>query len=268
MWGWLIDRRLKFDLEACEYLVRGESSYGAGDVAECTRSSIVSCASDDCSFDLCERHAKRCPSCGEFFCDSSRSLSTCFTRHFEEGTCHEPILREPLGKLAQALRSPANRELERFVNRDSDGLENPLPVDVCRHFGLAVVCYKELLPEYNGDVLSAQKEGRAERRATLQRRRRAARKFGLSIAPTRLPKTHISPYRNSRRHLVTGAIITHLWTGRWHYRQQAQILEIMGLRMSEDFIRDGVSYIQASNPSIFQQIESFARAITYNRPCS
>jgi hypothetical protein len=99
------------------------------------------------------------------------------------------------------------------------------------------------------------------RRSELQRIRRAACKLGRSATGSRLQKTHLSPSRNSTIHLVTGALVTLHWTGAWHYREQSEILEAMGLAKSPDFVRDRVEYLRLRNRAMFGVIESRAIAI-------
>src|SRR3954469_22463367 len=135
------ERRVQIDfpdlsIDRCTLEVGGESSYGAGDQVECGCMSAVICASQDCVNSPCEGHAKRCPACQQYFCESSdKSLETCFFEHVKMGKCQE-ILRVPLSDLARALASSRHRDLETFVNRDSDGLGHPLPKEVCVNLAL------------------------------------------------------------------------------------------------------------------------------------
>jgi len=123
---------------------------------------------------------KLCPTCGEYFCESSdRQLWTCFFLHVQEGKCTGELLRAPFGKLAKALASEKHRELYDFVYRDSDGLGNPLPKEACLNLGLAVAYANDALPEYNKDVLIARDISSRARRARLQKRRRSAKKLGM-----------------------------------------------------------------------------------------
>jgi hypothetical protein len=177
------------------------------------------------------------------------------------GRCQEEILRVPLEKLAKALTSGKHSRLDRFLNRDSDGLGHPLPQDVCRHFGFAVVYTEDVIPDYNADVLARQKEARRARRTDRQRVRRAASRLGTSTGDVRLEKAHLAPHRNSTIHLATGALVTLHWTGGWHYREQAELLEIMGLAKSQDFVRDRVEYLRTRNRAMCEMLESRAIAI-------
>ena len=168
----------------------------------------------------------------------------------------------PLARLTDAFNSGQHRALEHFVCRDSDGLGHPLAKEACVNMGLAVVYSKNIIPEYNGDVIVARKMVITAQRAEAQRRRRAARKLGLPFAVSTSSKSaHLAPYRNSTIHLVRGALVVLHWTGNWHYRQQTEILDIMGLSKGQDFIRDRVHYLQDTNPALFDKIELWASAI-------
>ena len=176
------------------------------------------------------------------------------------GKCAGEILRAPFGKLAKAIASGQHRELCDFVYRDSDGLGHPLPKEACLNLGLAVAYSNDLLPEYNKDILIARDISNRARRARLQKRRRSAKKLGMLVTcpPTPEP-TRLAGHRSSTVHLVTGALVVLHWTGSWHYRHQSEMLNIMGLSKSQDFVRDRVDYLRGSNPDAFEKIESWAR---------
>jgi hypothetical protein len=185
----------------------------------------------------------------------------CFFEHMQEGRCQEELLRVPLSNLAHALDSRQHRELNNFINFNSDGLGHPLPTDVCINFGLAVAYSNNLIPEYNQDVLIGQGLSKLEQRKKRQRFRRAAKRFGVSLSAPPCHSARLAPHRNSTIHLATGALVVRHWTGRWHYREQMEILQIMGLYRSDDFIRDRVDYLRKTNPILFEKIESWGRAI-------
>jgi len=126
------------------------------------------------------------------------------------------------------------------VTEDSDGLGHPLPKEVCVNFGLAVAYCNDVMPEYNEDVRVSRAVTSRERRRRQQIRRRAAKKFGISAPPLRLPSASLAPYKNSTIHVVSGALVVRHWTGSWHYREQIEILNIMGLHKGNDYIRDRV----------------------------
>jgi hypothetical protein len=44
------------------------------------------------------------------------------------------------------------------------------------------------------------------------------------------------------------------WTGSWHYREQIEMLNIMGLSKGQDFIRDRVDYLRSNNHPLFEEI--------------
>jgi hypothetical protein len=206
---------------------------------------------------------KLCPSCGQYFCESSdKTLWTCFFEHVRAGTCKKEILREPLERIEKAFGSQEHRELENFIRRDSDGLGNPLPSEVCVNLGLAVAYANNRIPEYNPDVLIERDVYRSSRRVRLQRSRRAAKKLGAQAVAIRSPeRTRLARHRNSTIHIVSGALAVRHWTGRWHYREQVEILSLMGLSKSEDFIRDRVDHLRTSNPGTFEQIGLWAKGI-------
>jgi hypothetical protein len=190
---------------------------------------------------------------------SDKGLWTCFQSHEEQ--CQGEILRVPLDKLASALGSRKYSALEEFVNRNSDGLGNPLPQEVYKNLGLAIACLNNRLADYPGGVLLAQKEARLKRRANKQRFRRAAIKQNVALTAPRLKPMHLSPYRNSTAHISRGALITQHWTGSWHFRELNEILGIMGLSQSDDFIRDRLRSLRAHNVPMFKLIESQAATL-------
>jgi hypothetical protein len=246
--------------------VGGETHYGryaACDAVECGGSSIDVCASEDCCNFPCLRHAKRCPGCGKCFCESSdKTLWTCFSDHIQEGKCEGDILLMPLGRLTDALNSGKHCELEHFVCRDSDGLGHPLPREAYTNMGLGVLYSKNVIPEYNGDIVLAHRAAARARRARAQRLRRSRQRLGIpSAASTSSESSRLAPYKNSTVHLVSGALVVLHWTGNWHYKEQTEMLGIMGLSKSQDFVRDRVDYLQASNPALFQAIDSWASRI-------
>jgi hypothetical protein len=175
--------------------------------------------------------------------------------HVREGKCQDEILRVPLGRLTQAFVSGNHPELEKFVNRDSDGLGHPLPEETYINHALAVAYSSDVIPQYNGDVLINQDMRIRDRRAQRQRVRRAGKRLGAPISAYRCASTRLAPYRNSTIHLVTGAVAIREWTGSWHYREQMELLNIMGLYKGEDFLRDRVRYLHRSNPTVFNEIE-------------
>lgn len=235
--------------------------YGVVDRIECGGRSTAICASEDCCNFPCERHAKYCPTCGECYCESSdTALRTCFFAHVLEGACKAGILRAPLSRLDEALTSGRHSELYDFLRHDSDGLGNPLPREVCVNLGLAVVYSTDLLPDYNKDVLMEQDESTRARRARRQRLRRSARRLGVAApVPRSSGPVRLAPRRNSTIHLVAGALLVRHSTGRWHYRQQSEMLGIMGLCKGQDFVRNRVAYLHSSNQSLFGNIQSWVR---------
>jgi len=180
--------------------------------------------------------------------------------HVSERTCNDEILRVPFDKLTRAFDSGKYAELDRFV-RNSDGLGTPLPPDVCINLGLAVACSNSLLPQYNKDVLRRQKAHIRERRAEQQRLRRKAKNLGLQRPSEQRRYLSSAQHKNSTIHIVTGALIVHEWTKRWHCREQIEILRIMGLHKGDDFIRDRIDYMQTSNARMFRNLELFAGGI-------
>jgi hypothetical protein len=230
---------------------------------ECGGHSKVVCASEECVNYPCERHSQRCPICQKEFCASSKQpFETCFSEHVRQGTCEQELLRVPMTSLNDALRSGQHRELDDFLNCNSDGLGHPLPREVCTNFGLAVAYLKNLIPEYNRDVVVAQTLGRRAQRRNQQKFRRAAKSLNLKVCTPSCSSPRLARYRNSTIHVATGALVVRHWTNRWHYRKQIEILQIMGLHKGEDFIRDRVGYLYRSNPILFRQIELRATAIT------
>jgi hypothetical protein len=193
-------------------------------------------------------------------------LSTCFSEHINEGRCEGSLFRIPLQKLTDAFKSGEHREIERFVCHDADGLGNPLPREACINLSLGVAYTKDIIPEYSRDLVIASDIVKRERRRQAQKRRRAAKKLGVAIgrdAPA--DSTRLAPYRASTIHFVSGALIVQHWTGGWHYREQMEILRIMGLSKGQDFIRDKVSYLQDKNQSLFDAIEGLARRVRSRR---
>ena len=75
----------------------------------------------------------------------------------------------------------------------------------------------------------------------------------------------LAPYKASTIYFVSGALIVQHWTGGWHYREQMEILRIMGLSKSPDFIRDRVGYLQNTNQLLFGEIEVLARRVRSGR---
>lgn len=244
----------------------GESRYGGCDQIECGCKSSVICASQDCSNCPCETHAKRCPACQRQFCESSdKALWTCFYLHVQEGKCQQEILRVPFSRLIDALDSGRHPELENFINRDSDGLEHPLPKETCLNLGLAVAYLNNVIPDYNEDVLIARELGNRERRRLRQRVRRAAKRSGALVPARSCPSTRLAHHRNSTIHVTTAALVVRQWTGSWHYREQMEILNIMGLYKSPDFVRDRVDYLRGTDPTMFGKLESWATAMKKQR---
>jgi hypothetical protein len=185
--------------------------------------------------------------------------------HVQEAKCQEKILRTPFSRLAQAFESGKHPELANFVTVDSDGLGHPLPKEVCVNLGLAVAYSNSVIPEYNKDVVTARATSSHERRRQLQKRRRAAKRFGLSASiPTTSTPPRLASHKNSTIHVVTGALVVRHWTGSWHYREQMEILNIMGLHKTHDFIRDRVDYLRTSNPAMIEKIEGWAK--TFGKP--
>ncbi len=247
--------------QTCTALSQGESFYGACDSLECGRDSVIVCASDNgcCP---CARHVQHCTGCGKAFCKSSdRSIWACFDNHLIEGRCPQQLLTAHLARLANALGSPQHAALDEFVSRNSDGLWNPLPREVPESLGLAVACLTDTIPEYNADMTLRQ-EMRQRRRTEVQRLRRAKRKHSVSVAVPRHGGVHLSQHRNSTIYLATAALITSQWTGRWHYPEQNEILRIMGLARSSDFIRDRVDALRDRNAPAFNWIRLRAVALT------
>jgi len=255
------DGNLDLSRETCGLEV---ARYGVCDQIVCGARSTVVCASEDCSNCPCERHMKLCPTCGKYFCESSdKTLWTCFFEHVREGKCQGEILREPFSKLTTAFTAQQHRALYEFVCCDSDGLGNPLPKEVCLNLGLAVAYSNDVIPEYNNDVLIARNLSNRARRARLQKLRRSARRFGVSPPASPKPEsTRLARHKSSTIHLVTGALVVRHWTGSWHYRQQIEMLSIMGLSKGEDFVSDRVEFLLGTNQALFEKIESWARAIS------
>jgi hypothetical protein len=265
------DTLLQFDLldvstQRCALQVAGESSPGACDQVECGHQSYFECASGECANCPCERHVRKCPGCHKFFCDSSdKCLWTCFDAHVSEKACSGEVLRVPLTKLSGAFDSGKHDGLDEFVNRNSDGLGTPLPCDVCIHLALAVACASGFSPEYGADILSSRQTHAREQRAHQQRLRRAAKKLGAAMPDRRKHNRQIASHKNSTIHIVTGALVVRDWTNSWHYREQLEMLSIMGLHKGEDFIRDRLDYVRTRNGRLFRNLELLAAGIGKQR---
>jgi hypothetical protein len=252
--------------EFCTVVKHSESFYGAGDEFQCGEESKFECASEDCSCCPCALHAQRCPTCFRPFCKSyDNSIWTCFDEHLTNGQCQTQILRLRLDRLANALASDRHSELEEFVNRNADGLGNPLLPEVPDSLALAIACVEGRIPDYSPDVLIPRDEARRKLRAQAQRQRRARIRQNVSIAIPQAAGTHVSARRNSTVYLATAALMTKHWTGRWHYREQNEILSIMGLSQNCDFIRDRVDYFRDHSPGSYHRVESQASALAEER---
>jgi hypothetical protein len=239
--------------------------YGSlGDQAVCGRGSSGICASEDCSNHPCQRHTKRCPICLREFCGTADwTWDTCFSRHEEEGRCSNDLLRTALGKLTRAFETGEHRELERFVRYDSDGLRNPLPPEVCTNLALGAAYSLNPALEYSSELLQEQAEKRVARRTEQQRLRRARRRHGVLPSENWPPRlARLESHKSSTIHLATGALVLRDWTGNWHYRQQGEIIRVMGLHKGEDFVRDRLDYLRDNNPEMFARIENWARLVT------
>jgi hypothetical protein len=248
--------------EVCAVVSHRERVYGAGDEFQCGDESKFECASEDCSCCPCAVHTQRCPTCDQPFCKSSdSSIWTCFDEHLTSGRCQSQILQLPLDSLRNALTSGRHSELEEFVNHNADGLGNPLLPEVPDSLALAIACVEGRIPDYSPDVLIPRDKARRELKAQAQRRRRARLKQNISVAAPHAAGTYVSAYRNSTIYLATAALMTKHWTGRWHYREQSEILSIMGLSQNCDFIRNRVDYFRHHCPSSYDRIESQAAAL-------
>ncbi len=104
--------------------------------------------------------------------------------HVREAKCQDEILRAPLGRLTQAFVSGQYPELEKFVNCDSDGLGHPLPKEAYINLALAVAYSRDVIPQYNRDVLIDQGVRIRNRRAQRQRARRAGQRLKAGYPPT------------------------------------------------------------------------------------
>ena len=167
----------------------------------------------------------------------------------------------PFGKRDEAFKSGNWSELHYFVNCDSDGLGHPLPKEVCLIFGLAVAYCNNVIPNYNGDVVIRSKLRRGERRKYSQQLRRASKKHRATVAISAGESARLAPFRNSTIHFATAALVVRHWTGNWHYREQSEILQIMGLSKSQDFIRDRIDYLRGHNLKTFDKIDLWASRI-------
>lgn len=185
----------------------------------------------------------------------------------QEGRCEGHVIRLPLRKLEDALDSGRHERLAEFVRINSDGLGNPLPEQALSNLSLAVVYSNEIIPEYNNDVIEARETANRARRRDTQRFRRAAKRLGIETAPNvRSPQSsRLARHKNSTVHLVTGALVVRCWTGSWHYRQQLEMLGIMGLLKGPDFVRDRVDYLERSNKVLFDELSSWANEIGRSR---
>jgi hypothetical protein len=252
--------------ETCTVVKHGELLYGAGDEFQCGKESKFECASEDCVCCPCALHAQRCPTCDQLFCKSyDSSIWTCFDEHLTNGRCQTQILRLSLNKLANALSSDRHSDLEEFVNHNSDGMGSPLLPEVPDSLALAIACVEGRIPDYSPDVLIPRDEARRKLRAKAQRQRRARTRRNISIAASPVAGTYISACRNSTIYLATAALMTKCWTGRWHYREQNEILSIMGLSQNDDFIRDRVDYFREHSLGSYHRIESQASALAEAR---
>jgi hypothetical protein len=249
--------------EICTVVRQRESVYGAGDEFQCGEESRFECASEDCSCCPCALHAQQCPTCGQLFCKSYDSIWTCFDEHLKNGRCKTQILR--LNTLASALTSGRHSELEEFVNHNADGLGNPLLPEVPDSLALAIACVDGRIPDYSPDIRIPRDEARRRLRAQAQRRRRAEARHKISIPTPRAAGTYVSACRNSTICLATAALMTKEWTGRWHYREQNEILNIMGLFQNPDFIRNRVDYFRRRSPGAYGRIESQAILLAQTR---
>jgi hypothetical protein len=165
------------------------------------------------------------------------------------------MLSLPLKKLAAALDSEEYSELCKFVCHDSDGLGNPLPKEVCDNLGLAVIYLNHSIPDQDKAALLFSQRRRRISRNQKQRLRRAIERHGTAARSCHAPDPfRLEPHKRSTIHLVTGALAVRHWTGQWHYRQQIEMLKVMGLFRGDDFIRDRVDYLRTSNPKVFERI--------------
>ncbi len=186
-------------------------------------------------------------------------LWTCMRKHTEEGQCPAQRVERPLQQLAYAFASQRYGELEHFVLRDSDGLGNPLPHRVCAHLGLVVLHSKGELPEYDKAFLLQRQVSLRKHRTQTQKIRRAAARLGQNLELSAYADpVHLAPHRNSTIQLVAAALSVREWTGGWHYREQIEMLRIMGLSKSPDFVRDRLEYLKAKNPPLYVEIASRA----------
>jgi hypothetical protein len=247
----------------CTVVSHRERAYGAGDEFPCGYESKFECASEDCSCCPCVLHAQQCPNCGQLFCKSYDSIWTCFDEHVKNGRCETQILR--LKRLARELTSGRHSELEEFVNHNADGLGNPLLPEVPDSLALAIACLDGRIPDYSPYIRIPRDAARRKLRAEAQRRRRAEARHKISIPTRRAAGTYVSACRNSTIYLATAALMTKQWTGRWHYREQNEILSIMGLSQNSDFIRNRVDYFRRRSPGSYDRIESQAIFLAQTR---
>jgi hypothetical protein len=251
----------------CAFIVVGESSYGACDQVECGVSSEADCASHECVNSPCFDHAGFCWVCHEYFCRSyDKALETCFSQHLSAGPCCEAVRKAPLAALFRHFHSGRDEQLETFVKYNSDGLGNALPTDVVINLALGVAYEKNLLPQFKEEMLTAHKNRTRKRRTERQKVRRAAKRLGLSVPPPlQHSYVHLAPHRNSTIHIATGALLVRQWTKSWHYREQTQMLKIMGLYRSEDFVRNKLDYLQNSNPHLYAKLDFLATSVLPRR---
>lgn len=61
----------------CAEPVRGESSYGAGDVIFCQRRAVTFCDNENCQQLLCGDCVRECKGCGEDYCEGCAAGHDC-----------------------------------------------------------------------------------------------------------------------------------------------------------------------------------------------
>jgi hypothetical protein len=196
----------------------------------------------------------------------ARTLFIVFSEHTQEGKCEESIRRGPLASLNLAFNSGQEQELRYFVRCDSDGLGHPLPKEAPINLALAAAYLSDLAPEYDEETLHARDESVLSRRSRMQGLRRAAKRLHVP-RPEQPPfrAVRMATQRNSTIHLARGALVIFHWTRRWHYREQSEMLKIMGVYKGEDFVRDRVDYLRENNANLFQTIESWALQLKNQR---